>query len=471
MAARTWDRDVCGMFNTVWLLSNACVPIFLLGIPTATLYFYPQRDNTRALTTLAGLVLLLSACLMCLFVYMGGSQVLYQSDLLIEYSHVFEGYLFAFLPYLFVQVAGGAVDSILIARERTKWQAILAIIGSTGIFSISLWGWWGDQSPTHVLGLMSLVGVLRFVFGYIILWADLDDREVVEFSGVTEFLVYTKTIAFNDTVGAISRSVDRFVVLTFLGASTFADYHFGAIEMPIALLLSAIASVLVPEFSRLFVVGELGKIRTLWQNIVSGMSIFVLPLCSFLLVFCDSIISIYLPPQYGASTWVFGVFLLMLPLRCAIFNPLLVGVGKASWAFGGSVIDLALNLCLSFLFVKFLLLYFPNWAFIGPAIATVIATYSQVSFLFFAISREFHWKISHVLPWKSILRRFVLTLVAALIARVIGDLWFYEIPILSLFVGVVSFLSMLFLVMYFSFKDREELRALVGMLRNGGKSI
>ena len=109
MAARTWERDVCGIFNAVWLLSNAFVPIFLLGVPTAILYFYPQRENSKALTVQAGLLLLVSAFFMVLFVFWGGTQVLFESDLLKKHSHLFDGFLLAFLPYLFVQVAGGAV--------------------------------------------------------------------------------------------------------------------------------------------------------------------------------------------------------------------------------------------------------------------------------------------------------------------------------------------------------------------------
>jgi len=282
--------------------------------------------------------------------------------------------------------------------------------------------------------------------------------------------MYTRSIALNDIVGAVSRSVDRFVVLALLGTSTFADYHFGAIEMPIALLLSAIASVLVPEFSRLFVAGELEKIRLLWKNIVSAMSVFVLPLCCFLLVFCDLIIAIYLPRQYVASTWVFGVFLLMLPIRCAIFNPLLVGIGKATWAFWGSLLDLTLNLCLSFSFVELLLLYFPDWAFIGPAVATVIATYTQVFFLLFAISRHLRWKIIEILPWRAMLQRFVSALIVALTARIVSDFLSNSIPWLTLFGGVASFLLMSAAIIHFLPKDREDFRTLLDSIRTGSRS-
>ena len=49
LAARTWDKVQCEVFAAVWVLSNALVPIFLIGLPTAVLYFFPRRENTRGL--------------------------------------------------------------------------------------------------------------------------------------------------------------------------------------------------------------------------------------------------------------------------------------------------------------------------------------------------------------------------------------------------------------------------------------
>ena len=61
LAARTWDKAQCEVFAALWVLSNALVPIFLIGLPTAVLYFFPRRENTRGLALQAGCCALGSA--------------------------------------------------------------------------------------------------------------------------------------------------------------------------------------------------------------------------------------------------------------------------------------------------------------------------------------------------------------------------------------------------------------------------
>ena len=116
---------------------------------------------------------------------------------------------------------------------------------------------------------------------------------------------YTRPIGYNDAVGSLSRSVDRLVVLHFFAAGTFAQYNFGAIEVPVSLLLAAVVAVLVPEISRLFQEERLEEIRLLWQRAVSRLAILVLPLAAFLLVFADPIIGWIFPEAYARSAWVF----------------------------------------------------------------------------------------------------------------------------------------------------------------------
>jgi len=169
------------------------------------------------------------------------------------------------------------------------------------------------------------------------------------------------------------------------------------------LLLAGVVSVLVPEISRLFQAGELGEIHALWQRAVVRLALLVLPLAAFLLVFAEPMIA-WMYPQYDRSVWVFRLYLLVLPLRCAIYNPLLVGMGKARWALWGSLGDLLCNIGLSVALIGILQKSAPEWAFVGPAIATVSSTYLQVLFLLAAIGWHLRWSLAKLLPWANLLR-------------------------------------------------------------------
>ena len=159
----------------------------------------------------------------------------------------------------------------------------------------------------------------------------------------------------------------------------------------------------------------------------------VIPLFCFLFTFANDIITLYVPGSYRDSQWVFRIFLLILPLRCAIYNPLLVGIGKAHWALWGGVGDLLINLILSVGFVYAFKLYIPAWALLGPAIATVMSTYLQIAFLVLFIGRHLKWRVRDLLPWQRLLRIGVLSAAVSLIT--IEAVHLIDLPEVSFAIG------------------------------------
>ena len=139
-------------------------------------------------------------------------------------------------------------------------------------------------------------------------------------SSLRELVSYCIPIALNDTVGALSRAVDRIVVVLFFSAGHFASYHVGAMEVPVSLLLSAVVSVLIPEISRLSSTGQLDQIGALWKQAVGRLSLITIPLFFLLFTHAGPIITLYAPAEYARAEWVIRIFLLALPLRSAIYN-------------------------------------------------------------------------------------------------------------------------------------------------------
>ncbi|MFT5374813.1 MAG: O-antigen/teichoic acid export membrane protein [Candidatus Latescibacterota bacterium] len=467
LAARTWDKEVCGFFQAVWVLSNTLVPIFILGLPTAVLYFFPRRNNRRELALQAGLCLLLSGLLLSGILYWGGGALFGFLEGNPVETAPFARYIIAFIPYVFALVAGGCIDSLLVAGEREHWQAWLGLAAASGLVAVSALGLTWGLSLQNVLGLFSIVGLLRLLVGYGLVRRMLGGGIWSDFGDLSALITYAKPIAFNDAVGAVSRSVDKYVVLYFFGASIFAEYQFGAVEVPISLLLAAVVTVLVPEVSQLYQEGKVEEIAALWHRAISRLALVALPLFFFLLFFSDSFIAWYLPAGYNDSTWVFRIFLLALPLRCAVYNPLLVGMGKAQWALWGSVGDLILNVLLSLLLVDILARIWPHWAFLGPAIATVVSTYAQVFFLVGAIAWHLHWSWRRLLPWGALGRLGLYSLLVAGGTRwLVGSL---ETAFYQLLLGGLVFVLGLGALLWSSRSQRQDLRALAtAFVKKGG---
>lgn len=398
LVARAWTPEECGLFGAVWLVGNALIPVFLFGLPTSLLYFFPRREKPRLLVGQVTLCLVASGLALAGSLWLWGAQL--AAVLVQEASdgQQVAAYLMLFLPYLFAAVAAGGAEAALVAADREHCLAWLQLAMSgalvAGAGSALGLGW----TPAQVLALFSGLGVVRLLA---LCW--LVRLRWWGWEGLGELLRYARPVGFNDAINSLSRYVDRFVILHFFAAGTFAEYHFGAIEMPISLLLSAVTAVLIPEVSRLFQAGQLGEIQRLWQRAVSRLALLVLPLAAFLLAFAGPLIG-WLFPEYDRSAWVFRVYLLVLPLRCAAYNPLLVGIGQARWVLWGSVGDLCCNIGLSLALVGYLQAAHPEWAFLGPAIATSVVTYGQVAFLLAAIGWHLRCGLHRLLPWGRLVR-------------------------------------------------------------------
>jgi len=457
---RAWTEGDIGIFRALWVLCNTFVPIFLLGLPTSLLYFFPRRSRPArgGLMLQALACLLVSGLLLVALLYWVGTPL--SRWLGAEMQTGGPGlrfYLLPFLPYIFTLVAGGFAEAALVAAERPHWQAGLAMGTAIGLIGVALMGAELGVGIREVMLAFSCVGGVRLLLA---LWLV---RRAVGLSAsgwkrsnLGEFLAYARPIGIGDAVGSLSRYVDRFVVLACFGmGETFASYDLGAIEIPVSLLLAAVVTVLVPEVSRLYKEGELQTIGDLWKGAVGRLSLIVLPLFCFLFAFAGPILDLYITEKYAGARWVLRIFLLALPLRCAVYNPLLVGMGKAKWALWGSLGDLFLNLSLSVLLVKLLLAQQAEYAFLGPAVAAVTATYAQVFLLVGLIAWHLKWKLSQLLPWGRLLRVGSFSCGAAL-----AGLWvatWGEVALARLVLGGGVFALILGSLLWISPKERGEL--------------
>jgi O-antigen/teichoic acid export membrane protein len=410
LLARTWALDDFGVFSAIWILGNTLAPMFLAGIPTALLYAFPRRaqgEERRDLVWQSTLVLCLSASLLIVLLWSVGTLVSGWLSLSVA-AHV----LVPFLPYVFSVVAAGHVEAALVASGRPTWQAWLSLCGALGLVLVACLAFNMAWSVEDALLALSVVGLSRCGLGWLLLAAGMGVA-IPSTSGIGSLLRYAGQIGLNDAVGSLSRAVDRMVILGFLGTADLALYHVGAVEAPVSLILAAVVTVLVPEVSRLSEAGKTKQIALLFRGAVGRLALVILPVFCFLFVHADTVIEVYLPVEFSRATGVFRIFLLALPLRCAVYNPILVGTGRAHWALYGSLGDLCVNVLLSVALVQWLMAASPYWALLAPALATVLATWLQVVALLLLLARSLGQPWRTILPWGRLSRVFLVSGLAA----------------------------------------------------------
>ncbi len=466
--ARPWTQSQLGVFLALWTAATTLAPIFTLGLPTALLCSYPRlaaEDRRRLVWSAAVLLAIAGGVLAVGGRLLAPALVAWLQPAALRDAEGLAQLLTAFTPYVFAAVAGGFVEPALVVAGKAGWQAWLAAATGAGMLGVATATLLADWSVAATLWWLSAISVIRLAGGTVLVSRAVraPGRLPPPSAAVSMLWRDALPIGLADAVGSVSRYTDRLVVLFFFAAGTFPQYQLGAVEVPVGLLLSAIVTVLVPEVSRLYAAHRLDGIASLWRLAVGRLALLVLPLSAFLFAFAPPLLSLYATERYAEARWVFRVFLLALPLRCAVYNPLLVGMGKARWALWGSVGDLAANALLSVALVRWLLSRGSSLAFLGPAAAAVAATYLQVAFLVGAIAWHLRWRLREVLPWGVLARVGAGAAAAAGVARWVAAGW--EAPAAVLGVGTLAFAALAGALLLASRPDRQELRRMLASLR------
>ncbi|MEW6756534.1 MAG: hypothetical protein AB1505_37020, partial [Candidatus Latescibacterota bacterium] len=127
--ARAWPSEDMAGYLVVWTAVSALVPVFLLGLPTALLYFYPRLEAAGRQRLVRQTVVCLgasAALLAGLLALCGEQAAAWLGSGAGPLDRRLGGWLLAFLPYAFSQVVGGFVESALVAAGRQAVAAVLA---------------------------------------------------------------------------------------------------------------------------------------------------------------------------------------------------------------------------------------------------------------------------------------------------------------------------------------------------------
>jgi len=436
--SRVFDPAVYGTFQQTWFLTQMTIEIALFGIPIGILYFVPRLTEPerrglflRVFLLLAGIGAVLAALL-----YGAAPHVSRLFD-----NPALEGTLRVFSLYALFLVPGIPMDAFLIAQERHRLLGLLTIAHSL-LFLAAVF-------LPAALGL-ALAGILWALVGYGALRAGLvfaaaatTVRSVRAAAGkglLRRFVLYSIPVGLNDLLRVVGRWLDKTVVSAYFSPEVFAVYANGAVEIPfVGVLSGAIASVMIPEFSRLSDEGKRGEVLALWHRATVKTGVLLLPLFVFFMILAAPFLVFLFSETYRASAGPFRVYLLLLPLRSAAYAPILLALGRPRLVALGALGDVALNLALSILLI-------PAFGYLGPAIATVATTYAQAAFYLSCTSRLLSVSWRRVFPWMGIARLLLLSLVPAPLLLPLAGASLR--PIVVLAIGTVLYFGPMILLMW-----------------------
>ncbi|MGM0498233.1 MAG: polysaccharide biosynthesis C-terminal domain-containing protein, partial [Bacteroidota bacterium] len=184
------------------------------------------------------------------------------------------------------------------------------------------------------------------------------------FPFIKELLSIAAPLLITALISGSAQYIDGLVVSIHFDASKFAVFRYGAKELPFVIMLATgLSNAMLTEFSsKENIRDSLQKIKKKSLRIMHSM----FPLSIVLLLFADPLYKLMFSPEFTRSADIFVVYLLTILSRLLFPHTILMGLKKTRAVLIVAVIEVILNVSLSFWLVN-------HYGAVGVALATIIA--------------------------------------------------------------------------------------------------
>ena len=387
--SRKLSFDEYGKFQSVWMYANIVNVVISFGLsaiilstPLHFLFSFIKNNRKRLIIFYS---VLWGAGLIALFLFAKN----FNSSL-----------KFLLIVFIIIQNVAAIIETLLIKQQGEKISFVI-----NSFYSLLFFGW-------HLYVLGNIYSLSFLIAGICILSAlkllamilVLPGRELHEGTTIEQkhFLSHWAYLGINDTLGVISKWMDKVFLLYLLTTADFAIFFNGSFEIPLfGLLVSVTGSFLLIEISGNIRLTD--KIIKLFKESFNMLSSIAFPLFFFLFFLREELFSLAFKDKYSASLPIFVISIFILPLRINNYSVILQCFSQGKKILWGSMLDIAIALAL-------MLSLYPAMGTKGVALAVVTATYCQVLFYLWHSAKMLHTSIFRIVPLQKLALKFLILL-------------------------------------------------------------
>ena len=387
-----------GTYQQVMLICITLSIFIAFGLPDSIYYFLPRTENKKRflLRTLLLLNLLGIVTTVVIVAIRNPLGQWMNNPALSELALIFAFYFIGLASYQML-------DSTFLSLGKGKPLALINVIFSVLFFLC--------VSVPVFLG-MPLKGILISILCYYFAQAIFILIFILKLSGelgslrrgdnLGEQLKYSAPIGGSRLSGTLARAVDRFVISFFYAPKDYAIYDRGAMQLPFVNIFAyTIGGVLLPKYVEFYKEGKTGEVLKLWHESIRQVALIMFAIFSLCFFFAREVITVLFTDTYLASTSIFKIYLLLLPIQITAYGSILRATKSTKHILYVTLMELTLNLFLSLILVKFM-------GSRGPAVATVLTRFSGITYYLLVIKNILKVDIKEVFPWKVLLKEFAL---------------------------------------------------------------
>lgn len=413
--ARSMGAESFGSFQQVFMFSALFV-VLTLGVPETMYFFLPRLTTEERPGFLSQTILFLGASGCALFVaFLLGASFLAG----VQGNPSIAANLRIFGVYGGFMVASAFADPIFIIFKRVRYLFSLSILHGIFFVGITVWQYTSGAAAAALFTAMAVFAAFKFALALLLVYRMrplIGDIRYI--SGKRMLLLqmsFSLPIALSTTVDIISTWLDKFVVSFYLGKGALGIFYVGAMEIPfVAVLLTSVYSVISPVLNAHHHRGDSAGFADLVKKTLFFTAKMVWPLWIYLIVFADRLIPLVFGAGYDASVLPFRIYLLMMPIRIALYGVIVIALGKPRIVLWSAAGALLLNLVLNVILVV-------RMGIAGPAVATVLSSYAHVAVLLWVVMRGIRVNITALVPFRGLFEIGVTAGLAALAGFAVAE--------------------------------------------------
>lgn len=435
--ARILSMEDYGSYRQLFLIYTTFSTVLLVGIPQSMLYFIPKYelsgDRKRYITRIVDFISVLGLVF--------GLGILIFSGLIASRfaNPSLKTLLILFAVYPLFMFVNQIYSFIMLGLKKTENVMRFSLLGVLCDVILIL----GVALITRNLTMIVIAVLCSAFIQWIYVRLQLRDY-TVKYEWDKEFyrnqLRYSLPLGLSSIISILAIQLDKIVISGVFTPAQFAIFSIGAMELPfIGILNNSVNSVILPHLSAS---GDKAEAIRLYRGSIRKNALLIFPIAVLSFILASDVLTLLYGIEYEAAAPFFRVYLCTILVRIASYGIIFQALGRTKYILYNAVFTLLGNLILNLILVK------TSLGMMGPAIATVIITYSSAGLYLWWIHRELHMNLNRMFPWMQLARTMIAALSAGLVVAVVLPL--IHSFILRIFTGGVLYLGAYILVGRFS---------------------
>ncbi|WP_235298267.1 MATE family efflux transporter [Portibacter marinus] len=353
-----FEPSEIGLYELFFFISNVVSFFWVMGLNNGLMSYYPKLSREKQKSLLFNLGLLLVSLAL-----IASTALLLFEPLIARLAGSNSGdiqYMHWIIAYMVLSAPGNFTEYYLLLKNKPVriLRYGLILFG----LQIVLIGY-GVHNGYTILGLLQLMvlwAAIKFIWFWVI--ALRYGRPSLDFKLQMVFLSFSFPLIFHMLLGNGMEYVDGFLVTYFFDSEVFAQFRYGARELPLlTVLVGAISTALIP-----IAVNDMSGALSQVKKKITRLSNFIFPISVVLMLTSTFLFSFFYSESYKLSARIFNVYLLVISSRILMPQVIVFSRHHNMILMLSAGVELLVNFIFSLLFLRY-------FGIIGIAWATVLA--------------------------------------------------------------------------------------------------